>query len=61
MDKTAPETIWLQIGDDELCTYEGAMKDGADISWCAENVFEYDVEYIRKDLFDALLAERGEG
>ena len=49
----APEKIWLQIGDDELCTYSEAMKAGADVSWCHEQIFQYDIEYIRADLVAA--------
>lgn len=50
----APDEIWLQIGDDESCTYEGAVKAGAEISWCAEEVFPgIDIRYIRADLADA--------
>jgi len=47
----APDKIWLQVGDDQFSTYTKALEDGADISWCQEPVFEYDIEYIRADLY----------
>ena len=39
----APKTIWLQVGDEPI-SYVEAIDDG-DISWCADKVFEYDIEY----------------
>lgn len=48
---SAPDRIWLQVGDDSdgiECSYDGALNAGADISWCAEQIFDCDIEYIRK-------------
>lgn len=49
----SPERIWLQVGDDSdgmKCTYQEAVQAGADISWCHEQIFNCDIEYIRADL-----------
>ena len=46
----APEKIWLQIGDNERCTYSGAIEAGAEISWCQEPAYEFDIEYTRSDI-----------
>jgi len=45
----APERIWLVLGlDDE--TGEVPFSELADVSWCSENQFPHDVEYVRVDL-----------
>ena len=44
--KSAPETIYLQWQD-----YEGE-----DVTWCVDKINETDVEYVRKDLYDDMVA-----
>lgn len=39
----APKTIWLQVGD-EPSSYTEANSYG-DISWCADKIFDFDIEY----------------
>lgn len=47
----APERIFLQVGDDVTSADE--MKevewDGGDVSWCRDQIFDTDIEYVRID------------
>ena len=56
--RTAPERIFLQVGDDSY--YDDmpfpASADG--VSWWKESVLDCEVEYVRADLFAASEAER---
>jgi hypothetical protein len=45
---TAPERIWLQIGDDRDCMDEPFPGD--EVTWCADSVLGAEVEYVRADL-----------
>ena len=39
-----PERIWLQVGDIEQdCDFSACSQ--ADISWCADEIFDTDIEY----------------
>lgn len=64
--KNVPTRIFLQ----PLCEdYIEELKDEEDeeeiidfnslneITWCREKLFSYDIEYVRKDLYDNLLKE----
>lgn len=51
-----PEKIYLQWPDQE--PPEGSSElDPVYITWCQDRIETSDVEYIRKDLFDALRAD----
>lgn len=53
---TAPERIFLQWhGDANRWEREDAdfSPDHADVTWCADKVFEHDIEYIRADAAEA--------
>lgn len=45
----APERIWLQVGDD--CTTAEDMEevDWGEATWCRDQIFNTDIEYIRID------------
>jgi hypothetical protein len=45
----APERIWLQVGDDVTTASDMAEVDFREASWCAEQIFDTDVEYVRID------------
>lgn len=53
-----PKTIYLQIGD------ECPTDDGEDfnklygVSWCADKIFENDIEYVSKDVLVELIKKR---
>lgn len=52
----APEKIYLQWPEQEAP--EGSSElDPVYITWCQDRIETSDVEYIRKDLFDALRAD----
>lgn len=58
LDASMPERIWLQIdtdGDPEDRS-EPFRGDTQDLTWCAESIGGLEVEYVRKDIFDALAA-----
>jgi hypothetical protein len=42
-----PKTIYLQIGKE--CSTDEDFKDLAEVSWCAEKIFENDIEYVLKE------------
>jgi len=44
-----PEKIFLNFGDEDP-EHMGLMSWG-DVEWCDESIGEYDVEYIRYDLY----------
>ena len=48
---TAPERIWLQIGDDLDLPFPASHED---ITWCSGPCQESDVEYVRADLARSL-------
>lgn len=51
-----PDAIWLNYGDiDEDCTHEECA-DG--VTWCAEEIDDSDVRYVRADLHESIIAER---
>lgn len=47
--KTWPERIYLQHGCDDIPNHDEVNSDGA-VTWCADNINELDIEYVRADL-----------
>ncbi len=47
IDETAPESIWLGVGDEG--NYHEAHSQG-DLYWCEDKIDANDVKYIRADL-----------
>lgn len=41
--KNPPDRIWLQVGEIEMPCEFAECADG--VSWCAEKIFDNDVEY----------------
>ena len=52
----APERIYLNLGNEET-TYAEAVNAGWEVSWCEDQQDEWDVEYVRVDLYEQLQAE----
>lgn len=48
--RTAPERIWLQVGDQEHYHSEPFPRDTSEVSWCADSVVSCEVPYVRADL-----------
>lgn len=46
---SAPERIWLQVGDDVKDERDMAEVDWYEASWCRERIFDTDIEYVRVD------------
>jgi hypothetical protein len=51
----APSRIWLQVGDD-LEPHETDFAALTDVTWCQDNVHSTDIEYVRADRHDDLVA-----
>ncbi|MGX5834748.1 ASCH/PUA domain-containing protein [Aeromonas piscicola] len=48
--RTAPERIWLQVGDQAGDHDYPFPEHGSGVSWCAEQVMPCEVQYVRADL-----------
>lgn len=48
--RTAPERIWLQVGDQGHYHSEPFPSDTSEVSWCADSVVACEVPYVRADL-----------
>lgn len=48
--RTAPERIWLQVGDQEHYHSEPFPIDTGEVTWCADSVVGCEVPYVRADL-----------
>lgn len=48
--RTAPERIWLQIGDQSHYHSEPFPSDTSEVSWCPDSVTGCEVPYVRADL-----------
>lgn len=48
--RTAPERIWLQVGDQSHYHSEPFPSDTSEVSWCADSVMACEVPYMRADL-----------
>ncbi|HHQ4796483.1 phage N-6-adenine-methyltransferase [Aeromonas veronii] len=46
---TAPERIWLQVGDQSHYHSEPFPTDTSEVSWCADSVMACEVPYVRED------------
>ena len=53
--RTAPERIWLQVGDQEHYHSEPFPRDTSEVSWCADSVVGCEVPYVRADLAGQVL------
>lgn len=51
--KHTPTNIFLVVGDEDV-TKEDDFLELDEITWSSEKVFRTDIEYVRKDLYDAL-------
>ncbi len=51
--KHTPARIFLVMGDENV-TKEDDFLELDEITWSSEKVFRTDIEYVRKDLYDAL-------
>ena len=51
--KNTPARIFLVMGEEDV-TPEDNFLELAEITWCSEKVYKTDVEYVRKDLYDAV-------
>ncbi|MGY3911036.1 hypothetical protein ACW5XW_08245 [Aeromonas piscicola] len=52
--RTAPERIWLQVGDQEHYHSEPFPRDTSEVSWCADSVVGCEVQYVRADLMESV-------
>ncbi|MDH0237945.1 hypothetical protein [Aeromonas caviae] len=48
--RTAPERIWLQVGDQSHYHSEPFPSDTSEVSWCHDSVTGCEVPYVRADL-----------
>lgn len=48
--RTAPERIWLQVGDQAHYHGEPFPSDTSEVSWCADSVAACEVPYVRADM-----------
>ncbi|MFB0774266.1 hypothetical protein [Aeromonas salmonicida] len=48
--RTAPERIWLQVGDQDHYHSEPFPSDTSEVSWCPDSVTGCEVPYVRADL-----------
>lgn len=48
--RTAPERIWLQVGDQRHYHSEPFPSDTSEVSWCSDSVVGCEVPYVRADL-----------
>lgn len=51
--KHTPTRIFLVMGDEDV-TNKDDFLELEEITWSFEKVFKTDIEYVRKDLYDAL-------
>lgn len=54
---TAPERIWLQVGDQSHYHSEQFPTDTSEVSWCADSVMACEVPYVREDRAFAVSSE----
>lgn len=48
--RTAPERIWLQVGDQSHYHNDPFPSDTSEVSWCADSVVACEVPYVQADL-----------
>lgn len=58
--RTAPERIWLQVGDQRHYHSEPFPSDTSEVSWCADSVIACEVPYVRADLAAPAVLQGGE-
>ena len=49
-----PNVVWLQYHG-ESDPVEWGTEEPAEVTWCADQIFKHDVEYVRADLVRELL------
>lgn len=53
----APETIYLQTGDEDDCNADHPLEfDSDQVTWCQDQQYDSDIKYVRADLFTAALS-----
>jgi len=56
--KNVPEKIHLNLGTDvEPDDDFSELNENGDITWCADRIWDTDIEYIRLDIVEAILHE----
>lgn len=60
MQKNAPETIWLQTVGCDASEDDGYEPDDSNVTWCREQVFDTDVEYVRSDVSASRIVAQAE-
>lgn len=58
--RTAPERIWLQVGDQSHYHSEPFPSDTSEVSWCVDSVMACEVPYVRADLAAPAVLQGGE-
>ena len=58
--RTAPERIWLQVGDQSHYHSEPFPSDTSEVSWCADSVIACEVPYVWADLAAPAVLQGGE-
>ena len=58
--RTAPERIWLQVGDQSHYHSEPFPSDTSEVSWCADSVIACEVPYVRADIAAPAVLQGGE-
>ena len=58
--RTAPERIWLQVGDQSHYHSEPFPSDTSEVSWCPDSVTGCEVPYVRADLAAPAVLQGGE-
>lgn len=58
--RTAPERIWLQVGDQSHYHSEPFPSDTSEVSWCHDSVTGCEVPYVRADLAAPAVLQGGE-
>ena len=56
--KNTPEKIYLNLGTDiEPDGDFSELAENSDVTWCADRIWDTDIEYIRLDLVETILHE----
>lgn len=53
--RTWPKKIWLQHTDEEPEKSNYAELSENEIIWCSQKVFEWDIEYVRADIYNTAI------
>ncbi|MFM5873955.1 ASCH/PUA domain-containing protein [Aeromonas veronii] len=55
--RTAPERIWLQVGDQSSDGDYPSPEHHDEVTWCADSVVACEVPYVRADLVDHVVSQ----